>query len=83
MLCTVRTVLERRRPAIRLGAVPFAAVRDAGLPHADHLVGAALEKAFAWTAAVFATQTLAVSIGGAARHGAWLPFPAAVFDAVL
>ena len=83
MLCTVRTVLERRRPAIRLGAVTSATVRNAGLPHADHLVGAALEKAFACTAAVFATQSLADRGGGASRHGARLVVTTAVFEAIL
>ena len=57
-------------------------MRNAGLPHADHLVGAALEKAFAWTAAVFDTQTLAYGGGGAACHGARLMVATAVFEAM-
>ena len=57
-------------------------MRDAGLPHADHVVGAALEKAFAWTAAVFGTQTLAYRGGSAVRHGARLFLSATMFAAV-
>ena len=46
------------------------------------LVGAAAEHALAWTAAVFVAETLAFSVGGAARHGARLLVSAAVFEAM-
>ena len=58
MLPAVATVLECRRPAFFQCAVPFAAVRAAGLEEADHLVGAACSVAFTCTAAVFAAETL-------------------------
>ena len=69
-------------PRFSVFAVPFAAVRYAGLPlGALHHVGAAAKHTFAWTAAVFAAETLACRVGGAARHGARL-LSTAVFLAV-
>ena len=89
VLPAVPTPLDCRRqaftcpPRFRVFAVPFAAVRYAGLPHVSHhLVGAAAKHALAWTAAVFRAETLAGSVGGAARHGARLLRPAAVFEAM-
>ena len=91
MLLTVPTPLDRRRqaftchnipPRFRVFAVPFAAVRYAGLPlSAFHHVGAATKHAFAWTAAVFYADTLESRGGGAARHGARL-LSTAVFAAI-
>ena len=70
-------------PLFRVFAVPFAAVRFAGLPlGAHHPVGAAAKHALAWTAAVFAAETLAVREGGAARLGARLLPSTTVFLAV-
>ena len=78
MLSAVAAVLECRRPAFFQCAVTSTAVRDAGLEEADHLVGAACSVAFAWTAAVFLTETLALSGGCAVRHGAQLHLASAV-----
>ena len=59
-------------------------MRLAGLEPADHLVGAACNPAFAWTTAMFGTETLGVSVGGAARHGALcFLLSTAVCDAML
>ena len=89
MLLAVPAPLDCRRqastghyilPLFRVCAVPFAAVRCAGLPHAHHLVGAATKYALVWTAAVFCADPLASGVGGAARHGARL-VSAAVFHA--
>ena len=92
MLLAVPTPLDCRRqaftgynisPLFRVFAVPFAAVRFAGLPlGALHHVGAAAKHALAWTAAVFLAETLADRGGGAARHGARLLLSAAVFAAM-
>lgn len=69
-------------PLFRVFAVPFAAVRFAGLPlGAHHPVGAATNHALAWTAAVFEAETLGVRVGGAAHHRARL-LSAAVFAAI-
>ena len=70
-------------PLFRVCAVPFAAVRFAGMPHASRpLVGAAAKHAFAWTAAMFLAEALAFRGGGAARHGARLPVSTTVFAAI-
>ena len=70
-------------PRFRVFAVPFAAVRYAGLPHISyHLVGAAAKHALAWTAAVFLAESLLLRGGGAARRGARLLLSAAVFVAM-
>ena len=53
-------------------------VRMAGQELADHYVGAACNKAWSCTAAVFSTETLAVRGGGAVRHRAWLLLASAV-----
>ena len=45
---------------------------------ADHLVGAAENKAWTWTAAVFVAETLAERQGGAVCHGARLVLASAV-----
>ena len=92
MLVAVAAPLDCRRqaftcqniaPRFRVFAVPFAAVRFAGLPlGAHHHVGAAAKHALAWTAAVFCAETLAPRGGGAARHGARLLLSAAVFAAM-
>ena len=91
MLLAVPTPLDCRRqaftchnipPRFRVFAVPFAAVRYAGLPHVSHhLVGAAAKHALTWTAAVFGAETLALRVCGAARHGARL-VSATVFAAM-
>ena len=83
VLRAVPAQLERRRPAFRrVCAVSVAAVRFAGMPRCSrHSVGAAVNHALAWTAPVFAAETLALGGGGAARHGARLVLPAAVFGA--
>ena len=83
--------LDRRRqaftchnipPRFRVFAVPSAAVRCAGTPlGAHHHIGAAAKHALAWTTAVFFAETLADSVGGAARHGARL-LSTAVFEAM-
>ena len=91
VLLAVPAPLDRRRqastghnilPLFRVCAVPFAAVCCAGLPHAHHLAGAAAKHALAWTATVFHAETLALRVGGAARHGARLLLSAAVFAAM-
>ena len=70
-------------PRFRVCAVPFAAVRFAGLPlGARHRVGAAAKHAFAWTATMFTAETLGVRVGGAACHGARLLPSTAVFAAM-
>ena len=67
----------------RVCAIPFAAVRYAGMPHASRLlVGAAAKHAFSFAAAMFRAETLAFRVGGAARHRARLLLSAAVFDAM-
>ena len=91
MLVAVPTPLDCRRqaftchnipPRFRVFAVPFAAVRYAGVPHASRpLVGATTKYALARTAAVFCAETLAFGGGGAARHGARL-LSTAVFAAM-
>ena len=48
----------------------------------DHLVWAAGNKAWTWTADVFLTETLANRGGGAARHGARLHLASAVSGAM-
>ena len=93
VLRAVPTPLECRRPAFPLqnmpppfrhvSTVPIAAVRCAGMPLASRpLVGAAAKHALAFSAAVFCAETLAFSVGGAARHGARLLLSAAVFGAM-
>ena len=69
-------------PLFRVCAVPFAAVRFAGLPLTHHPVGAAAKHAFAWTATMFTAETLGVRVGGAACHGARLLPSTAVFAAM-
>ena len=91
MLLAIPTPLYRRRPAFSViflallvqyvFAIPFAAVRGAGLPFTHHLVGAATKHALVCTAAVFCAETLANRVGGASRHGARL-LSAAVFEAM-
>ena len=63
-------------------AVPFAAVRCAGLPlGAHHHIGASTKNTFSFAAAVFPAEALALRVGGAARHRAWL-VSATVFAAM-
>mgnify|MGYP004293980417 CR=1 FL=1 len=74
MLLAVAIFLDCRSPAFFECTVTKPTVRLAGHDlGADHLVGAAGNKAWTWTAAVFGTETLAFRGGGAARHGARLP----------
>ena len=47
-----------------------------------HLVGAARNKAWTWTSAMFDTETLANRGGGTVRHGARLLFVSAVRNAM-
>ena len=79
MLVAVSTFSVCRRPAFFERTVTMPTVRMAGHDlGADHLVGAAGNKAWTFTAAVFATETLALRYGGAARHGARLLLASAV-----
>ena len=79
MLVTVATFLHCRRPAVFECTVTIATVRMAGHDlGADHLVGAAGNKAWTHTATVFGTETLALRCGSAARHGARLLAASAV-----
>ena len=67
-------------------AVAGPAVRLAGVQNGRvHCVGATRDEAFILTTAMFDAETLAVSVGGAARHGARLPlrWTAAVCVAML
>ena len=84
MLGTFATCFECRCPAFWECAVTKPTVRFAGLEPADHLVGAACNPAFACTAAMFGTETLALRSGGAVRHGALcFLLSTAVCDAML
>ena len=83
MLVTVATFLHCRRPAVFECTVTIATVRMAGHDlGADHLVGAARNKAWTHTAAMFDTETLANRGGGAARHGARLALASAMLFAM-
>ena len=84
MLAAVATCFDCSRPALWECAVTKPTVRCAGLELADHLVGASCNPAFAFTAAMFATETPGVRGGGAIRHGAlWLLLPTTVCVAML
>ena len=73
MLVTVSTFPDCRRPAFWECAVTMPTVRMAGHDLcANHLVGAAGNKAWTWTTTMFGTETLALRGGGAVRHGARL-----------
>ena len=64
-------------------AVTAPAVLLAGLEKAVTFVGAASDLAFLSAATMSATEPLANTDGGAARHGARLLLPTTVFDAML
>ena len=66
MLPAVATRFDRRRPAFWKCAVTQPTMLFAGHDlGADHLVGAAGNKAWTWTTAMFDTETLAFREGGA------------------
>ena len=84
MLDAVATCLACSRPAFWERAVAKPTVRLAGLEPADHLVAAACNPAFPFTATVFGAETLAFGGGGAIRHGAlWVLLSTTVCDAML
>ena len=78
MRVAVSTCLACRRPAFFECAVTIPTVRYAGQELADHLVGAACDKAWLCTTTVFRTETLAFRRSGAARHRAQLLLASAV-----
>ena len=83
MLLAVAARFARRRPAFWECAVTQPTVRLAGHDlGADHLVGAAGNKAWTWTTAVLLTKTLADRGAGAAHYGARLLLVSAVRDAM-
>ena len=83
MLFAVATFLDCRSPAFFECTVTMSTVRMAGhILGVDHLIWAAENTAWTWTAAVFIAEILASRGGGAARHRA-RPLPAsAVFVAM-
>ena len=83
MLVTVAAFLICRRPAFFECTVTIPTVRMAGHDlGADHLVGAAGNKAWTCTAAVFVTETLASRGGCAVHHSARLLLASAVSVAI-
>ena len=79
LLFAVPTCLDYSRPAFFDFAVTNPTMRLAGHDlGANHHVRAAGNKALAWTTAMFGTETLANSGGGAVRHGARLLLASAV-----
>ena len=76
--------LEDRVPAARwVRALAVSAVRSAGHPHADDLVGAVASVASAWTTPVFGTEALALRGGGAACHRARLLLSTTMLETML